>query len=44
MVDEGILNKGNGNALISKIENALKSLEKGNTKAANNQIKAFIPI
>ena len=32
MYDEGLLNKGNANALISKIENAIKSLEKGNTK------------
>lgn len=42
MIEEGLLSEGNGNALIVKIKNAIKSLEKCNTTAANNQINAFI--
>lgn len=42
MVSEGSLNKGNGNALISKIKNAIKSVDKGNTNAASGQLNAFI--
>jgi polyhydroxyalkanoate synthesis regulator phasin len=42
LVTEGTLNEGQGNALASKLENALKSLAKGNTKAAINQLRAFI--
>ena len=42
MVSEGSLNEGNANALISKINDALKSIEKGNTNAASGQLNAFI--
>ena len=42
LVDDGVLNRGNANALISKIENALKSIEKGNEGAAGNQISSFL--
>ena len=30
------------NSLISKVENAQKSIDKGNTKAAVNKLEAFI--
>jgi uncharacterized protein (TIGR02145 family) len=42
MVSEGSLNKGNADALISKIKNAKKSIDKGNTNAASGQLNAFI--
>jgi len=42
LVDEGMLNHGQGNALISKLENVLAKLAKGNTNAAANQLDAFI--
>ena len=42
LVEEGYLNQGNGNALISKIRAAIKSLDKDNAKAANGQLNAFI--
>jgi uncharacterized protein (TIGR02145 family) len=42
MVDDGTLNEGNGNALISKIENVIKSIEKENTNAISGQLGSFI--
>jgi len=42
LVAAGILNDGQGNALISKLMNALDKLEKSQTKAAANQLEAFI--
>jgi len=42
LVDDGDLNNGNGNALISKLDNAISKLENGNTNAAENQLNAFI--
>jgi hypothetical protein len=49
LVADGILNKGQGNALISKLKNAIKKIDQGNIKAATNilyacinQINAFI--
>ena len=42
LVSAGTLNSGNGNALMSKLGNALKSLDKGNDIAAMNQLLAFI--
>jgi ribosomal protein S20 len=42
LVDEGVLNKGQGNALQSKLENALRQLERGNQQAACNLLQAFI--
>jgi hypothetical protein len=42
MVEEGMLSAGNGNALIVKIKNAIKSHENCNTNAASNQLGALI--
>ena len=42
MVEEELLSEGNGNALIVKIKNAIKSIEKCNTTAASNQLSALI--
>lgn len=41
-VNDGDLAPGIANALISKLENAKKSLEKGNEKAAMNQLQAVV--
>ena len=38
----GDLKKGQANSLISKIENAIKSIEKGNLNAATGQLNSFI--
>ena len=40
--DEGVLNQGEANSLISKLENALNSFEEENIQAARNQLGAFI--
>ena len=37
LIDNGTLNGGQGNALLSKLENVLAKLAKGNTNAAANQ-------
>ena len=42
LVDEGSLGGGNGNALTSKLEAAAQQAERGNCKAARNQLTAFI--
>jgi pullulanase/glycogen debranching enzyme len=42
LVDDGVLNGGQGNALIVKLLNALDKFEKDQTKAAANQLEAFI--
>jgi predicted extracellular nuclease len=42
LVDDGVLNDGQGNALTSKLENVLEKLAKGHTNAAANQLGAFI--
>jgi len=42
LVDAGDLNNGNGNALTSKLENAVAKIDKGKTNAAANQLNAFI--
>ena len=42
LVDAGVLNGGQGNALIAKLLNALAKFENGQTKAALNQLEAFI--
>ena len=42
LVDEGKLNKGEANSLNSKLDAALKSIEKGKTNTACNQLGAFI--
>ena len=42
MVEEGDLLSTDLNSLVSKLENAIKSLEKGNGIPAANQLSAFI--
>ena len=42
LVAQGVLNHGNGNALISKLEAARKQLERGHIRPTGNQINAFI--
>jgi uncharacterized protein (TIGR02145 family) len=42
MVVDETLNWGNGNSLIAKITNTIKSIEKGNTPSINGQLNAFI--
>jgi predicted extracellular nuclease len=42
LVDDGVLNEGQGNSFMSKLENTLDKLAKGQTKAAANQLGAFI--
>jgi predicted extracellular nuclease len=42
LVDAGWLNDGQGNALLSKLDNVLEKLEKGQIKAAVNQVGALI--
>jgi pullulanase/glycogen debranching enzyme len=42
LVAEGVLNEGQGNSLIVKLEDALKNLDKGKPKVAVNRLNAFI--
>ena len=42
MVKNGVLSKGEGQSLIAKVENAIKSIEKANANAASGQLGAFI--
>ena len=42
LVDDGVLNGGQGNALLTKLEHALEKLEAGKTGVAANQLGAFI--
>ncbi|MFC1988478.1 lamin tail domain-containing protein [Chloroflexota bacterium] len=42
LTDEGVLNSGQSNSLLSKIENVLAKLENDNNTAALNQLSAFI--
>jgi hypothetical protein len=42
LVNAGVLNSGNGNALIAKLNSATASLNAGNTSAGVNQLNAFI--
>jgi hypothetical protein len=42
LVTTGVLNSGNGNALIVKLNSATSSLNAGNTTAGVNQLNAFI--
>ncbi|TFH34806.1 MAG: T9SS type A sorting domain-containing protein, partial [Bacteroidia bacterium] len=41
MLNSGLINKGNANALITKLNNALKMIDKGQTKTAINILNAF---
>ena len=42
LITEEKLNQGQGNALISKLENIIAKIDKGNIKPAINQLGAFI--
>ncbi len=42
LIDGGILKKGPGHALMTKLDGALQKLEHGNTRAAANQLQAFV--
>jgi hypothetical protein len=42
LYDDGVLNQGQANALISKLENVLDKLAKENSNSAANQLGAFI--
>ncbi len=42
LIDAGILNQGQGNGLIAKLQMAIQQLDKGNTNTAINQLQAFI--
>jgi hypothetical protein len=42
LYDQGLLNRGQANALVSILESALRSLGRGNLTATVNQLKAFI--
>ena len=42
LVDDGLLNNGQGNSLISKLENIINKLNNGKTSVACNQLGAFI--
>jgi hypothetical protein len=42
LVAAGVLNKGQGNALVAKLEAAIKKLQEGDVNAAANQLQAFI--
>lgn len=42
LISSNVLNNGQGNALISKLEAAIQKLDQGNSNAAENQLNAFI--
>src|SRR5690606_21416923 len=42
LVDDGTLNSGQGNALITKLQHAIERLNAGNETAAMNQLNAFV--
>jgi hypothetical protein len=42
LVAAGVLNQGQGNALIAKLDAAIKQVDKGNSNTAINQLQAFI--
>jgi polyhydroxyalkanoate synthesis regulator phasin len=42
LVAAGSLNRGQGNALIARLEAAIASMDRGNTQAAIRQMEAFI--
>jgi len=42
LVRRGVLNNGQGNALIAKLEAAIRSLDRGNVNTALNQLGAFV--
>jgi len=42
LVNRGVLNGGQGNALIAKLEAAIQQLDRGNITTAINQLEAFV--
>ena len=42
LLEDEILNGGQGNALVIKLEKALESIEDGEVKQATNKLNAFI--
>ncbi|MBW7996469.1 MAG: LamG domain-containing protein [Candidatus Glassbacteria bacterium] len=42
LVDEGTLNRGQGNSLLAKLNAALRQISRDNANAAINQLQAFI--
>lgn len=42
LVDTEVLNNGQGNSLMQKLENAIEKMNQGNTNAAINILGAFI--
>jgi hypothetical protein len=42
LIDAGVLNQGQGNALIAKLKAAIKQINNGNNNTAINQLQAFI--
>jgi hypothetical protein len=42
LVAAGVLNQGQGNGLIAKLEAAIQQLDHGNTQTAVNQLQAFV--
>lgn len=42
LVNQGVLDKGNSNALSVKLQAAIEKINQGNNKAAINQLQAFI--
>jgi len=42
LVDDGVLDSGQGQALAGKLEQVLRSLDRGNANAALRQLESFI--
>jgi hypothetical protein len=42
LVAQGVLNGGQGNSLTSKLDAAVRQIDRGNASAAINQLGAFI--
>jgi CSLREA domain-containing protein len=42
LVAQGVLNGGQGNALIAKLEAAIRQIDRGNVQTAINQLEAFV--
>jgi hypothetical protein len=42
LVNQGVLNQGQGNSLITKVNGAIQKMDQGNNNAARNQLQAFI--
>jgi len=42
LIATGVISNGNGNALLSKLNGAVQSLDSGNTTAAINKLNSFI--